>query len=207
MSWTHWEGQHTCTPVLLTNFSGKRLWYGSSCRCSVSLFRWIPKPHKRTLYGWSKNRHTFGLLIIWWRRFMPLQRTLVRGMLKQPLMGPWSHARCARHCLVLHSRGQSQGNLLLTRIMHLFLMSISRLRSGKCTVLCYELTPIFFLLYFLYSFSCHVIVMWSLCDLLFLWCLLFCNIYCSVTHCPGWLHCPCDVHCSCDSIVLIYYKY
>ena len=72
---------------------------------------------------------------------------------------------------------------------------------------CYELTPIFFLyLLFLLS-SCHVITMWSLCDLLFLWCLLFCNIYCYVTHCPGWLHCPCDTYCSCDSIVLIYYKY
>ena len=61
---------------------------------------------------------------------------------------------------------------------------------------------------FLSVFSfCHVIVMWSLCDLLFLWCSLFCNIYCSVTYCPGWLHCPCDSYCSCDSIVLIYYKY
>ena len=55
--------------------------------------------------------------------------------------------------------------------------------------------------------SRHVIIMWPHCDLLFLWCLLSSNIYCSMTHCPGWLHCPCDVYCSCDSIVLIYYKY
>ena len=46
--------------------------------------------------------------------------------------------------------------------------------------------------------SCHVIIMWSLCDLLFLWRSLFCNVYCSVTYCPGWLHCPCDAYCSCD---------
>ena len=66
--------------------------------------------------------------------------------------------------------------------------------------------PFFFYFTFLFL-SHHVIIMWLLCDLLFLWCLLFCNVYYSVTYCPGWLHCPCDVYCSCDSIVLIYYKY
>ena len=72
---------------------------------------------------------------------------------------------------------------------------------------CYEMTPISFLFTFTLLFSCHVIVMWSHSDSLFLWRLLFHHIYCSVTHCPGWLYCPCDGYCSCDSIVLIYYKY
>ena len=41
---------------------------------------------------------------------------------------------------------------------------------------CYEMTPIFFLLYFTYFTSCHVSVMWPHCDSLFLWQLLFRHI-------------------------------
>ena len=75
---------------------------------------------------------------------------------------------------------------------------------------CYEMMPISFfftLLYICWLIPCHVIVMWSHSDSLYLWQLLFRHVYCSVTHCPGWLHCPCDVYCSRDSIVLHYYKY
>ena len=74
---------------------------------------------------------------------------------------------------------------------------------------CYETTPISFLYFTLprWLISCHVIVMWSHSDSLYLWRLLFCHVYCSVTHCLGWLYCPSDVYCSCDSIVLLYYKY
>ena len=45
--------------------------------------------------------------------------------------------------------------------------------------------PPFLLFTLLLPFSCHVIIMWSHCDSLFLWHVLFCHVYCSVTHCPG----------------------
>ena len=79
---------------------------------------------------------------------------------------------------------------------------------GHCTTVLWN-DPHFSFYFTLPSLT--LFVMWLSWDhimtQLFLWRLLFCHIYCSVTHCPGWLYCPCDAYCSCDSIVLFYYKY